>query len=136
MKPNLTIKTGSPTPIYRQIVDQICLAAATGEMQPGDAIPSVRTLAERLVINPNTVAKAYNELRRDGVIVSQPGRGMFITDKRDVLTKSERVRRIQPLLDALAEQSIMLDLDNSELHKRLDQALKQVGKPPASGEKP
>lgn len=133
---NPTIKTGSDTPIYRQIVDQVCLAAATGAVQPGDEIPSVRALAERLVINPNTAAKAYNELRREGVIESQPGRGMFIADRRNVLTKTERVRRIQPLLNTLAGQAVVLGLDTDELHKRLDQALKQANKPPASGDKP
>ena len=63
---NLTIKTGSPTPIYRQIVDQVSLASATGAIRPGEAVPSVRALAEQLVINPNTVAKAYTELRQQG----------------------------------------------------------------------
>lgn len=131
---NLTIKTGSPTPIYRQIVDQIYLAAATGAVQPGDEVPSVRGLAEQLVINPNTVAKAYAELRREGVIESQPGRGMFLADRRDVLTKAERLRRIQPLINALAEQAVMLGLDADKLRKLLDNELKKVGKRPASGD--
>ena len=123
---NLTIKTGSPTPIYRQIVDRVRLASATGAIRPGDAVPSVRALAEQLVINPNTVAKAYTELRREGVIESQPGRGMFLADKRDVLTKHERLRRIQPLLNALAEQAVMLGLDAEQMNKKLDQAMKQI----------
>ena len=133
---NLTIKTGSPTPIYRQITDQVCLAAATGAILPGEAVPSVRGLAEQLVINPNTVAKAYNELRREGVIESQPGRGMFLAERRDVLTKAERLRRVQPLVNALAEQAVMLGIDADELRKRLDKELKQVNKRPASGDKP
>jgi GntR family transcriptional regulator len=131
---NLTIKTGSPTPIYRQIVDQLYLAAATGTILPGDAVPSVRGLAEQLVINPNTVAKAYNELRREGVIESQPGRGMFLADRRDVLTKAERMRRIQPLLSALAEQAVMLGLDDDKLQKLLGDEMKKVGRRPASGD--
>ena len=79
---NLTIKTGSPTPIYRQIVDQVSFAAATGAIQPGDPGPSVRGLAEQLVINPNTVARAYNVLDQQGLISSKTGSGTFITDPR------------------------------------------------------
>ena len=132
---NLSIKTGSTTPIYRQIVDQVCLAAATGAAKAGDEVPSVRGLAEQLVINPNTVAKAYAELRREGVIESQPGRGMFLANRRDVLTKSERLRRIQPLVSTLAEQAVMLGLDADELRKHLDKALKQASKRRPSGDK-
>lgn len=126
----LNIETGSSTPIYRQIVDQVCLAAATGTANPGDPIPSVRALAEQLIINPNTVAKAYAELRNDGVIESQPGRGMFITDRRDVLTKAERLRRIRPLLNALARQAVMSDLTADDLVRLLDAELKSLGKRP------
>ena len=132
----LTIKTGSPTPIYRQIVDQICFAAATGAVLPGDAVPSVRGLAEQLVINPNTVAKAYTELRREGLIESQPGRGMFLADRRNVLTKAERLRRIRPLLNALARQAVISGLDADELRRLLDGEMKVVGQRPASGDRP
>lgn len=130
----LTIKTGSPTPIYRQIVDQICFAAATGAILPGDAVPSVRRLAEQLVINPNTVAKAYTELRREGLIESQPGRGMFLANRRDILTKAERSRRIRPLLTALAQQAVMLGFSPDDLHKMFDGELKKLGKRPGSGD--
>jgi len=130
---NLTIKTGSPTPIYRQIVDQICFAAATGAIQPGDAVPSVRGLAEKLVINPNTAARAYAELRGQGLIESQPGRGMFLSDRRDILTKAERVRRIRPLLTALARQAVMLRFGPDELHKMIDREIKAVGQRPDCG---
>ena len=65
---DLRISTGSSTPIFRQIVEQVRLAAAMGTLAAGDALPSVRALAERLVVNPNTIAKAYAELSREGVI--------------------------------------------------------------------
>jgi GntR family transcriptional regulator len=61
---HVNITTGSGTPIYRQIVEQVRLAVATGALGPGEALPSVRSLAERLLINFNTVAKAYAELVR------------------------------------------------------------------------
>src|SRR5437588_824411 len=65
---HVTITTGTGTPIYRQIVDQVRLAAATGALPPGQAMPSVRSLAQRLLVNANTVVKAYAELVRDSVI--------------------------------------------------------------------
>ena len=73
----ITITTGAGTPIYRQIVDQVRLGVATGVLAPGGPMPSVRNLADRLVINANTVAKAYAELVRDGVLDSQQGLGFF-----------------------------------------------------------
>jgi DNA-binding transcriptional regulator YhcF (GntR family) len=75
---DFNISPGSGSPIFRQIVDQVRLAAATGRLAPGDLLPSVRALAERLLVNPNTVAKAYGELSRDGIIETQQGRGVFI----------------------------------------------------------
>lgn len=69
------ISIGSDSPIYRQLSEQVRLAVATGKLAMGDPLPSVRALAEELVINPNTVARAYAELARDGLIEARPGRG-------------------------------------------------------------
>ncbi|MHC4826365.1 MAG: GntR family transcriptional regulator, partial [Planctomycetota bacterium] len=82
MSLDLRISTGSTTPIYRQLIDQIRVAALRGRLAQGDQLPSVRALAVRLVINPNTVARAYGELARDGVIESQRGKGYFVARKR------------------------------------------------------
>ena len=64
---DISITTGSTVPIYRQIVDQIGRAVATGRLVAGEQVPSVRALAEELVLNPNTVARSYGDLVRDGV---------------------------------------------------------------------
>ena len=97
---NIAISTGSNTPIYKQITDQVWLAVATGRLAVGDQLPSVRALAEDLVVNPNTVARAYADLARDGLIESRAGRGVFITRKRKVFTREEGWRRLEPLIDA------------------------------------
>ena len=73
------VTTGSGTPIYRQIVEQVRLAVGTGALPAGRAVPSVRGLAEKHVVNPNTVAKAYAELVRDGVLEAQQGMGFFLS---------------------------------------------------------
>ena len=86
----IRVIAGSSTAIYRQIADQIRRAVLTGEIKVGDPLPSVRELAKELVVNPNTVAKAFAELGRDGVIQSQPGRGACVAKRRSVFTKAER----------------------------------------------
>src|SRR5262249_35170720 len=92
----IDIATGGGIPIYRQIVDQVRLAVVTGALAAGDPMPSVRSLAERLVITPTTVAKAYAELVRDGVLEAQQGRGVFVANKkRQVYSRAERLRRMQ-----------------------------------------
>ncbi len=78
----INITPGNALSIYRQITDQIKRAIATEKIAVGDPLPSVRQLAKDLVINPNTVAKAYAELVRDGVLESQQGRGYFVAKKK------------------------------------------------------
>ena len=78
----VTISTGSKVPIYKQITDQVWMAVTTGRLAVGDQLPSVRALAEELVVNPNTIVHAYADLTRDGLIESRAGRGVFIIQKR------------------------------------------------------
>ncbi len=121
------ISTGSTIPIYRQLIDQIRLVILRGRLAPGDQLPSVRSLAVRLVINPNTVARAYGELTRDGVIVSQQGRGYFVTRKRQVYTKAQRRRRLAPLLDALASEAALLEVSADDVVVALQEKLREYG---------
>ncbi len=121
------ISTGSTIPIYRQLIDQIRLVILRGRLAPGDQLPSVRSLAVRLVINPNTVARAYGELTRDGVIVSQQGRGYFVTRKRQVYTKAQRRRRLAPLLDALASEAALLEASADDVVVALQEKLREYG---------
>lgn len=127
----LSISLGSNLPIFRQIVEQIRLAVATGKLSPGQQLPSVRTLAERLVVNPNTVAKAYGELAREGVIDSQQGRGVFVAEPRQIYTNAERLRRIEPLLQALVNESLVLGFSPSEVVELINQRFAKLqGEPP------
>jgi GntR family transcriptional regulator len=115
------ITTGSGTPIYRQIVEQVRLGVATGALAPGDAMPSVRSLAERLVINFNTVTKAYAELVRDGVLESHQGRGVFVANKRrQVYSRAERLRRLQQAVDNFIHEAVFLDFTADEIRRAVD----------------
>jgi len=122
---NCIINTGSSTPIYKQITDQIRLAVATGRLTVGDQLPSVRVFAETLVLNPNTVARAYSDLAREGLIESRPGRGVFIIPKRKVFTREEGRRRLEPLLDALIGEAMSMDFTSEDLQAAFEKKLSQ-----------
>ncbi len=113
------ITAGSPQSIYRQISDQIRRWVASDKLSVGDALPSVRQLAKDLVINPNTVAKAYAELVRDGVLESQQGRGYFVARRKNIYTKTERLRRLDEALDLALSEAITLDFTPEEISERL-----------------
>jgi GntR family transcriptional regulator len=120
------ITTGSGTPIYRQIVDQVRLAVATGALSAGDAMPSVRSLAERLLVNANTVVKAYGELVRDGVLDSQHGLGFFVAPKRQIYSEAERRRRLGQALDAFVREAVFLDFTDDEIRQAVDEKLAEL----------
>lgn len=120
----LRVTTGSSLPIYRQVVDQIRHAVAAGKLETGAALPSVRALASELVVNPNTIAKAYAQLVRDGVLESQRGRGYFVAQRRDIYTRKERQRRLLEIMNPFLAEALTLGFDEqqivTEIHKCLN----------------
>jgi GntR family transcriptional regulator len=125
MATTITINTGSSTPIYKQITDQVRLAVATGKLAIADQLPSVRALAEELVLNPNTVARAYTDLAREGLIESKPGRGVFIARKRKVFSREEGRRRLEPVLNNLIGEAMAMDFTSEELREAFEKKLGQ-----------
>ena len=123
--------TGSSLPIYRQIVDQIRAAIATGKLNVGDALPSVRSLAGELFLNPNTVAKAYAVLVRDGIINSQQGIGYFVAARRDIYTRRERQRRLEEVLDPFLAAALTLGFDADQIVIEVQERLTKLSQPPA-----
>jgi GntR family transcriptional regulator len=119
----VNIATGTGTPIYRQIIDQVRLAVATGALPAGQDMPSVRSLADRLVINANTVVKAYGELVRDGVLESRQGLGFFVAEKRQVYSRAERLRRLRQAVDSFIHEVVFLDFTDDEIRKAVDEKL-------------
>jgi GntR family transcriptional regulator len=134
---HITITTGSGTPIYRQITDHVKLGVAIGALAPGDAMPSVRSLAEQNLVNANTVVKAYAELVRDGVLESHHGKGFFVAEKRQVYSRAERLRRLRQAVEAFVHEAVFLDFRAEEIRKAVDEKLAELdleSKP--AGEKP
>jgi GntR family transcriptional regulator len=123
---HITVTTGTGTPIYRQIVDQVRLAVATGALLPGHAMPSVRSLAGQLVVNANTVVKAYAELVRDGVLESQQGMGFFVARKRQIYSKGERLRRLRQAVDDFIHEAVFLDFSAAEIRNAVDEKLAEI----------
>jgi GntR family transcriptional regulator len=105
----LQIVTGDPRSIIRQITDGVKRLVAGGELQAGDALPSVRGLAQQLSINPNTVAKAYAELTAEGWLLSRAGLGLFVAEQRQRLSDAERARRLDEAVDRFVGDVIGLD---------------------------
>ena len=96
-------------------------------IQPGDALPSVRKLAVDLRINPNTVARAYTELEREAVIRTIPGGGTFVADGQSGLMKTERVRRLRPHARQVAVEGLQLRLTPREIVELVQAELDALG---------
>ncbi len=122
----INVAPGSPQSIYRQITDQLRRLVATDKLNVGDALPSVRQLAKDLVVNPNTVAKAYAELVRDGVLSAQQGRGYFVAKRKNIFSKTERLRRLDETLDVAISEGITLDFSAEEIVERLQQRMAKL----------
>jgi GntR family transcriptional regulator len=108
------IDPSSGTPIYRQLVDQVRQAVASGVLRAGDRLPSVRDLAVELAVNPNTVARAYQELEREGVIATPRGRGSFVADRNQILSEAERLRQFAEAADRLAVEAYRLRIGSDQ----------------------
>jgi len=105
----------SGLPYYRQIIDQILYAIASGSLKPGDQLPTVRQLAVDLAVNPNTVSKAYNELLIKEVLVSQQGTGTFVSKKKVEISDVEKRRKLNEVLQELVAKASSYGLTVDDL---------------------
>jgi GntR family transcriptional regulator len=117
----LTLTTGQP--LYLQLMQQIRHAAETGALQDGDQLPGIRTLAEELVVSPNTVAKAYSELEHDGLLELRQGSGAFVCVKRRTRSLADYVqvarRQLRDLIERLRDDG----LSNEEIQRAFEAEL-------------
>ena len=115
----------SSVPIYQQIVDGVKIGIAKGVLQPGERILSIRESAIDLMLNHNTIAKAYRELEHDGVIVTLRGRGTFITENRWIPDKENHMAALRNLLRRILIESHYLQLSEEDLFGLLREAISQ-----------
>jgi len=105
------ISPADGVPIYLQIVNQVKYLVAAGRLKAGEELPPIRVLAERLVINPNTVARAYRELEQAGLVEKRRTAGTYVTDQKSPLARRERVRLLNGRIDALLAEARQMDFD-------------------------
>ncbi len=111
----IQVSTSSREPIYRQLATQVREGVAQGRLQPDEKLPSVRELSRSLVVNPNTVARAYTELERDGVLYTRRGMGVYVAKLSCDLTKSAKRKKLQDLLNGLLTEAVYLGFLKQEL---------------------
>jgi GntR family transcriptional regulator len=108
-------------PVYQQIVNQIKYLVASGVLAPGAEMPPIRALAEQLLINPNTVARAYRELEVAGVVVKRGTVGTFVSDTPSPLARRERLRILRQRIDALLAEAKSMGVGLAEVKGLLDE---------------
>jgi GntR family transcriptional regulator len=109
------VSTTDGRPIYRQIVDQVRLLVASGRLLPGDELPPIRTLAEQLLINPNTVARAYRDLEMAGILSKRQGAGTYVSDGGSPLARKERMRILSSRVDGLLADARNMNVGLNDL---------------------
>ncbi len=104
-------------PFYLQIVNQVKYLVASGRLRTEDRLPPVRKLAEQLIVNPNTVARAYRELEAEGVVSTRRGAGVFVADTGSPLAKREKNRILTERVDALLTEGRQMGVELEALVK-------------------
>lgn len=110
-----SIDPRSPTPLYEQIAARIRVAVAAGELGPGDSLPSVRSLARDLRVNPATVVQAYRDLALDGFVEMRHGHGTFIQDVPTFVRDEERTAHAEALVRKMLQDAARLGIDADDL---------------------
>jgi GntR family transcriptional regulator len=122
----INIDPASGLPIYLQIAQQIKTAVAMGRLQPEEPLPSVRQLAVELAVNPNTVARAYLDLEIEGVIYKRQGAGTFVSSQGVEMSKGERRRVLNELLEKALVEGVNLGLPERELRDAFERILEKI----------
>jgi GntR family transcriptional regulator len=119
------IDSRSPTPLYAQIATRIRVAIAAGELEKGDALPSVRSLAGELRVNPATVVQAYRELESEGLVSTRHGSGTFVQDVGSDRRSRDRANEARRLVRDLVSKAGTLGITTAELRKAIDEEMKR-----------
>lgn len=122
----ITVDLRSRKQLWEQLVDNVKNLILMGELSPDEKLPSVRSLARELGINPNTIQKAYAELERQGVIITLPGRGSVVTSKTDALLEKQKEKLIDAL-SVIANQASEIGIMKSEFLEMASLSWKQKG---------
>ena len=108
-------------PIYEQITENVKRLIIQGVLLPEEKLPSVRSLAQELTINPNTIQKAYRELEREGYVISRPGKGSFVNDMTETMNR-EHIKTLTDEVESLIKELVFLDVPGVNLKELIDKA--------------
>ena len=115
------LNPSSGVPVYVQLIEQVKHAVETGALRPGDQLPTIRKLAADLVVNPNTIVRAYRDLEHEGLVELKQGSGAFV---RDSITRSTRItKRVQSVMQSAIERLLASGLTESELRRLFESEL-------------
>jgi GntR family transcriptional regulator len=115
------ISSSDGVAIYQQIVNQVKYLVASGRLTPGAELPPIRVLAERLLINPSTVARAYRELESAGIVEKRRTAGTYVTDQGSPLARRERVKILAERIDALLAEARQMNIALEDVIKLVEQ---------------
>ena len=120
------IQPSGSEPLFQQIVSSVKRAVATGRLRTGDKLPSVRDLAKELVINPNTVARAYQVLEGEGVTLSRRGAGTFVAERRVVMRRDAMRRQLEEALEAALSDAVNQGLGEEDVRKSFEAVMRRL----------
>ena len=130
------ISPSDGVPIYLQIVNQVKYLVASGRLAPGEELPPIRALAEQLLVNPNTVARAYRELETAGVVTKRRGAGTYVSDAGSPLARRERLDILTERIDALLAEARQMNVDVEEIIDLVRRRDRAMTRPSQGGMKP
>ena len=116
----------SGTPLYLQVMEQVRLLVATGVLRPGDQLPTVRDLAARLRVNPNTIARAYRDLQAEGLLSSRQGSKTVVAATAPAVGRDEGLLMLQDRMAEAAAMGLALQLGKQELERLFAEALRRA----------
>src|SRR5579862_3944314 len=118
---NIHISEHDGIPIYLQIVNQVKFLIASGRLSPSQELPPIRVLAEKLTVNPNTVARAYRELEAEGIVTKRRTAGTYVSDGGPRFSKEECFRILSDRIDALLAEARQMDIGTDEIYELIRQ---------------
>jgi GntR family transcriptional regulator len=116
------IQAQDGVPIYLQVMQQIKYLVASGRLEPGEELPSIRALAEQLLVNPNTIARAYRELEVAGVVEKRRTAGTYVAETGSPLARKERLKLLKERIDQLLVEAFQMGFDLDEVLKLVQQS--------------
>lgn len=117
----IRLNPSSGTPLYVQLVEHLKHAIDAGAIKAGEQLPSVRRMAEELLVNPNTVVAAYRELERDGIVTSKHGSGVFV--HQSVVAQTALMSKAEPIVRSAVDRLEALDLSEQEIRRLVESEL-------------